>query len=94
MNGVLLDTHIWLWVLFDDPRLTRGLRRAISADADRSWLSPISICRSPVRLSDCSDFSSRPFLTSKVAVPLASLLVSFASLILNGRPSPGSVGGE
>jgi PIN domain nuclease of toxin-antitoxin system len=43
VNGVLLDTHIWLWVLSDDGRLTRGLRRAINGDADRSWLSPISI---------------------------------------------------
>jgi PIN domain nuclease of toxin-antitoxin system len=43
VNGLLLDTHIWLWTLSDDRRLTRGLRRAITAERARSWLSPISI---------------------------------------------------
>ncbi len=33
---LLLDTHIWLWVLTDSPSLTRPLRARIEASATRA----------------------------------------------------------
>ncbi|WP_333358046.1 type II toxin-antitoxin system VapC family toxin [Microcoleus sp. herbarium14] len=40
---LLLDTHIWLWYLLGDPRLSRPLQTAISDPNTELWLSPISI---------------------------------------------------
>lgn len=40
---LLLDTHIWLWYLLGDPRLSRSLQTAISDPNTELWLSLISI---------------------------------------------------
>jgi PIN domain nuclease of toxin-antitoxin system len=40
---LLLDTHIWLWYLLGDPRLSQSLQTAISDPNTELWLSPISI---------------------------------------------------
>ncbi|MBE9122790.1 type II toxin-antitoxin system VapC family toxin [Tychonema sp. LEGE 07199] len=40
---LLLDTHIWLWYLLGDPRLSRSLQMAIGDRNTEIWLSPISI---------------------------------------------------
>lgn len=40
---LLLDTHIWLWYLLGDPRLSRSLQTAIADPNTELWLSPISI---------------------------------------------------
>jgi PIN domain nuclease of toxin-antitoxin system len=40
---LLLDTHIWLWYLLGDPRLSFQLQRAIADPNTELWLSPISI---------------------------------------------------
>ena len=40
---LLLDTHIWLWYLLGDPRLSRSLQTAIAEPNTELWLSPISI---------------------------------------------------
>lgn len=40
---LLLDTHIWLWYLLGDPRLSRSLQTAIADSNTELWLSPISI---------------------------------------------------
>lgn len=42
MSGFLLDTHVWLWVVEDSPRLSRTLRRQIDRSASDCWLSPLS----------------------------------------------------
>lgn len=39
---LLLDTHIWLWVLQDPERLGRRVRRELDEPANEFWLSPIS----------------------------------------------------
>ncbi|MEG4862886.1 MULTISPECIES: type II toxin-antitoxin system VapC family toxin [Microcoleaceae] len=39
---LLLDTHIWLWYLLGDPRLSRSLQMAIGDRNTELWLSPIS----------------------------------------------------
>ncbi len=39
---VLLDTHVFAWVLLDDPALSESARRAIAA-ADATLVSPVSL---------------------------------------------------
>ena len=39
---LLLDTHIWLWSLSDQPRLTPQVRRALVKPVNELWLSPVS----------------------------------------------------
>jgi len=40
---LLLDTHIWLWYLLGDERLSLQLQTVISDPNTELWLSPISI---------------------------------------------------
>jgi PIN domain nuclease of toxin-antitoxin system len=40
---ILLDTHIWVWYLFDNPQLSKNLNAAIADPNNELWLSPISI---------------------------------------------------
>jgi PIN domain nuclease of toxin-antitoxin system len=40
---LLLDTHIWIWYLLGNPRLSETLQKTISEETDELWLSPISI---------------------------------------------------
>ncbi|TYQ29717.1 type II toxin-antitoxin system VapC family toxin [Pseudanabaena sp. UWO310] len=40
---LLLDTHIWLWYLLADDRLSSELKSLIANPAIEIWLSPISI---------------------------------------------------
>jgi len=40
---LLLDTHIWLWYLLGDQRLSSQLQTAIADPNTELWLSPISI---------------------------------------------------
>ena len=40
---VLLDTHIWLWYLLGDERLSANLQKIIASDRNELWLSPISV---------------------------------------------------
>ena len=39
---LLLDTHIWLWSLSNQPRLTPQVRRALAKPGNELWLSPVS----------------------------------------------------
>ena len=41
--NLLLDTHIGLWTIFDDPRLTPTARDIIGAPANRIWVSAVTI---------------------------------------------------
>ena len=40
---VLLDTHIWLWYLLGDEKLSANLRKIIVSEKNELWLSPISV---------------------------------------------------
>ena len=40
---LLLDTHIWLWMVADPSRLSRRVARALDDPESQLWLSPISI---------------------------------------------------
>jgi PIN domain nuclease of toxin-antitoxin system len=43
VNGLLLDTHVWLWYLAGAAELPPGLRRVIDETTGDCWLSPVSI---------------------------------------------------
>jgi PIN domain nuclease of toxin-antitoxin system len=40
---LLLDTHIWIWYLFGNQRLSTQLQTTIAEATTELWLSPISI---------------------------------------------------
>ncbi|NEN91679.1 MAG: type II toxin-antitoxin system VapC family toxin [Okeania sp. SIO3H1] len=40
---ILLDTHIWIWYLLDNKRLSLQLQGAIADPNNELWLSPISV---------------------------------------------------
>ena len=40
---LLLDTHVWIWYLSGNERLSETLQTAITDDNNELWLSPISI---------------------------------------------------
>jgi len=40
---ILLDTHIWLWYLLGNERLSTNLRIIITSEQNELWLSPISV---------------------------------------------------
>jgi PIN domain nuclease of toxin-antitoxin system len=40
---LLLDTHVWIWYLSGNPRLSSTLQIAIAEETSELWLSPISI---------------------------------------------------
>jgi len=39
---ILLDTHIWLWSIYDPNRIGRTLRSELKNPENELWLSPIS----------------------------------------------------
>ena len=40
---ILLDTHIWIWYLLENKRLSLQLQGAIADPNNELWLSPISV---------------------------------------------------
>ena len=40
---LLLDTHIWLWILGEPARLGKRLCRILEDEASEFWLSPLSV---------------------------------------------------
>jgi len=43
VNSLLLDTHIFLWWLFDDPKLPQGIRCIIEEEANTILVSAVSV---------------------------------------------------
>lgn len=43
MSGILLDTHVWVWMVEGSDRLPAGLRREIERGATSVWVSPVSV---------------------------------------------------
>ena len=41
--SLLLDTHIWLWYLLGDNKLSTNLQKIIASEKNELWLSPISV---------------------------------------------------
>lgn len=47
----LVDTHILLWWLQDDPRLSRNARRALEDSNARHWVSYVSLWEIAIKMS-------------------------------------------
>jgi PIN domain nuclease of toxin-antitoxin system len=41
--NLLLDTHVLLWLLANDPKLSAAARAAVLDPANARWLSPVSL---------------------------------------------------
>lgn len=48
---VLLDTHVLLWALNGDPRLSTGTRDALSDRSNEVWFSPVNVWEAAIKAS-------------------------------------------
>ncbi|MDJ0516423.1 MAG: PIN domain-containing protein [Trichodesmium sp. MO_231.B1] len=69
---ILLDTHIWVWYLLDDARLSLQLKRAIADSNNELWLSPISVWEALV-LAEKGRISVQPDPVTWINLALQSL---------------------
>lgn len=69
---ILLDTHIWIWYLLDDARLSLQLQRAIADSNNELWLSPISVWEALV-LAEKGRISVQPDPVTWINLALQSL---------------------
>lgn len=76
---LLLDTHIWLWYLLGDKRLSNQLKTTIAEEKTELWLSPISIWETLV-LAEKGRISLQPNAVAWVDLALNSLKVREAPL--------------
>ena len=78
---LLLDTHIWLWILGEPARLKRDILREIENKASELWLSPLSVWE-VLLLGDKGIISLAPSGQEWVALALNKVPVKEASLTL------------
>ena len=76
---ILLDTHIWLWYLLGNPRLSLQLQTAIADSINEIWLSPISIWESAI-LAEKGRISLQPDTSTWVSLALKNLEIRDAVL--------------
>jgi PIN domain nuclease of toxin-antitoxin system len=69
---LLLDTHIWLWYLLRDPKLSSNLQNAIADPNNELWLSPISIWEAVI-LAEKKRISLQPDANTWVNLALKNL---------------------
>ena len=66
----LLDTHVWLWFVTDDPKLPPSVREKLDAADAHRWVSPVTAWELTM-LADCGRISLpapvTDYLTSKFA---------------------------
>jgi PIN domain nuclease of toxin-antitoxin system len=76
---LLLDTHIWLWYLLGDERLSSQLQTIVSAETTEIWLSPISIWET-LLLVEKGRLSLQPNAIAWIDLALARLIIREALL--------------
>lgn len=76
---LLLDTHIWLWYLLGNERLSTQLQTTIPAATTELWLSPISIWET-LLLAEKGRISLQPHPIAWVNLALNTLEIREASL--------------
>ena len=76
---LLLDTHIWLWYLLGDKRLSIQLQTTIAEVKTELWLSPISIWETLI-LAEKGRISLQPDAVAWVDLALNTLIVCEAPL--------------
>ncbi|AFY74094.1 hypothetical protein Syn7502_02073 [Synechococcus sp. PCC 7502] len=69
---LLLDTHIWLWYLLKNPKLSTNLQNVIADPNNGLWLSPISIWETII-LAEKNRISLQPNTTTWVNLALKNL---------------------
>ncbi len=69
---LLLDTHIWLWYLLGEERLSLQIQTAIADPNTELWLSPISIWETLI-LAEKSRISLQPDPVTWVNLALKTL---------------------
>ncbi|AFY83427.1 type II toxin-antitoxin system VapC family toxin [Oscillatoria acuminata] len=84
---LLLDTHIWLWYLLGDQRLSSQITTAIADPNTELWLSPISIWETLI-LAEKRRISLHPDPITWVNLALKTLktheaVMNYAIAILN-----------
>jgi len=76
---LLLDTHIWLWYLLGNPRLSLQLQTTIADSSNEIWLSPISIWAAAI-LAEKGRISLQPDASTWVSLALKNLEIREAAL--------------
>ena len=76
---LLLDTHIWLWYLLGNSRLSLQLQTAIANSSNEIWLSPISIWDAAI-LAEKGRISLQPDTSTWVSLALKNLEIRDAVL--------------
>jgi len=69
---LLLDTHIWLWYLLADNRLSGELKLLIANPTNELWLSPISIWETVI-LAEKRRISLQPNTSEWINLSLQNL---------------------
>lgn len=77
---LLLDTHIWLWYLLGDKRLSTELQTIIPDETTELWLSPISIWETLI-LAEKGRISLQPDAFEWIDLALKTLEICEAPLI-------------
>ncbi len=77
---LLLDTHIWLWYLLSDKRLSTELQTIIAEETTELWLSPISIWETLI-LAEKGRISLQPNAVAWIDLALKTLEICEAQLV-------------
>jgi PIN domain nuclease of toxin-antitoxin system len=77
---LLLDTHIWLWYLLGDERLSTNLQTVIAEETTELWLSPISIWETLI-LAEKGRISLQPNAVAWIDLALQTLEIFEAPLV-------------
>ncbi len=77
---LLLDTHIWLWYLLGEKRLSTNLQTVIAEETTELWLSPISIWETLI-LAEKGRISLQPDAVAWIDLALQTLEIIEAPLV-------------
>jgi PIN domain nuclease of toxin-antitoxin system len=77
---LLLDTHIWLWYLLGDERLSTNLQTVIAEETTELWLSPISIWETLI-IAEKGRISLQPDAVAWIDLALQTLEILEAPLV-------------
>ncbi len=77
---LLLDTHIWLWYLLGDERLSTNLQTIVAEETTELWLSPISIWETLI-LVEKGRISLQPDAVAWINLALQTLEIIEAPLV-------------
>ncbi|HEX7835036.1 MAG TPA: type II toxin-antitoxin system VapC family toxin [Pseudolysinimonas sp.] len=74
---ILLDTHVLLWWLDDDPRLSKTFREAIRNPANEVWVSAISFAE--IAVKQAIDKLDAPYISDELVAEQGMCNLSFGA---------------